>query len=422
MLYNTLYMLKKHVVIVGGGWAGIRLARKLKKLAKNNHIAVTLVSNESNFRYSAALYRVATGHKEKEALLPIHELLADLPDTKFTKATMTNIDPHKRTITLSKGKIVHYDYAVLALGSVTTYFGIPGIAEHAHSIKTQKELRRFRTHIHQELLNEHAPDKHYVVVGAGPTGVELAAAMSSYMRSVVKRHGLRKRRIHIELVEASSRVLPMSHPKASKITLQRLRLLGITVHLNSKVEYESDTGLVVNGRTIPTKTVIWTAGVANNPFFAKHSHVFTLNNRSKVLVDDHLMVDKRVYVIGDNAVTPFSGLGLTAVHHANYVAKDLEKKVYGHKKTKAYKPLVPATVVPVGKRWAVFQYKSFVFGGFLGSIMRSLADFVSYSDIAGTQKAIGLWAHTSDLEEQCVLCKTALSDKQGLLAGLTESY
>ncbi|HPR10474.1 MAG TPA: hypothetical protein PLJ04_02735, partial [Candidatus Saccharibacteria bacterium] len=80
------------------------------------------------------------------------------------------------------------------------------------------------------------------------------------------------------------------------------------------------------------------------------------------------------------------------------------------------------SVVPVGKRWAVFQYKSFVFGGFLGSIMRSLADFVSYSDIAGTQKAIGLWAHTSDLEEQCVLCKTALSDKQGLLAGLTESY
>ena len=414
-------MLKKHVVVVGGGWAGIRLVRKLKKLA-NNQVRITLVSNEPNFRYSAALYRVATGHKEKEAIIPIHELIGDVPQARFIRGTMSTIHPKNKTITLTNGTLLYYDYAVLALGSVTTYFGIPGIQENAYSIKTQKELRTFRTHVHKDLLDEKAPDKHYVIVGAGPTGVELAAAMASYMKAVVKRHGIKRKRVRIELIEASARVLPMAHQRASQLALKRLRSLGVHVHLNSKVEYETEISLVVNGRSIPTKTVVWTAGVANSPFFSKHQQIFTLNNRGKVIVDDHLRAAKKLYVIGDNAVTPYSGLGLTAVHNASYVARDIISSIEGAKLTPAYTPLVPATVVPVGKRWAVFQYRSIVIGGWFGGVIRSLADLVSYSDIAGWHAAFKLWLHSNELEEQCVLCKTALSAKDSSLAALREPY
>lgn len=414
-------MLKKHVVVVGGGWAGIRLVRKLKKLA-NHQVRITLVSNEPYFRYSAALYRVATGHKEKEAIIPIHELIADVPQARFVRGSIRAIHPKDKTITLSNGTILHYDFAVLALGSVTTYFGIPGIEENAYSIKTQRELRTFRTHVHQELLDERAPDKHYVIVGAGPTGVELAAAMASYMKSVVKRHGIQRKRVRIELIEASSRVLPMSRQRASQLALKRLRTLGVHVHLNSKVEYETEASLVVNGRSIPTKTVVWTAGVANSPFFSKHPKIFTLNNKNRVVVDDHLRVAKKLYVIGDNAVTPYSGLGLTAVHNASYVAKDIVASIEGATRTAAYHPLVPATVVPVGKHWAVFQYRSIVFGSWAGGVMRSLADLVSYSDIAGWRAALKLWLHSNELEEQCVLCKIALSDKKPSIAAQRESY
>lgn len=415
-------MLKRHVVIVGGGWAGIRLARKLKTLAKTNKVRITLVSNEPNFRYSAALYRVATGRKEKGAIIPIHDLVDDIPNLTFIKARLSGIEPKERLIRLGNEQTLHYDYAVLAIGSVTTTFGIPGIAEHAYSIKTQKELRKFRTHLHQELLAERAPDKHYVVVGAGPTGVELAAAMASYMKIVMQRHGIHRKRIHIELIEASPRVLPLSHPRASKLALQRLQRLGITVHLNSKVEYETDTTLIVNGRSIPTKTVIWTAGVANNPFFAHHSRHFTLNNRSKVIVDDHLRVNPHLYVIGDNAVTPYSGLGLTAVHNAAYVANDIKQRLTGHTKTKAYRPLIPTTVVPVGKNWAIVQYRSLVFGNWIGGLVRSLADLVAYRDIAGSKQAVPLWVQSTELEEQCVICKMKLSDKPAVITALTESY
>ena len=402
-------MLKKHVVIVGGGWAGIRLVRKLQKLA-DHEIRVTLVSNEPNFRYSAALYRVATGHKEKEALLPIHELLKGFSHTQFIRGTMVNIHPKDRTITLGNGSILHYDYAVIGIGSVTTYFGIPGIADYAYNIKTQKELRRFRSHLHQELVDENVPDKHYVIVGAGPTGVELAAAMASYLKKITKLHGLKRKRIHIELIEAAPRVLPMSHPRASRFAHKRLQQLGVHVHINSKVNYETDTSLIVNGRSLESKTVVWTAGVTNNPFFSKHKHIFQLNNRDKVIVDDHFRVNDRLFVIGDNAVTPYSGLGLTAVHNANYIATQLTRLIRGSHHVPAYKPLVPATVVPVGKRWAVFQYRSIVVGGWIGGIMRSLADFVAYSDIAGTRMAIKLWSHTNETEEQCVLCRTAVSE------------
>lgn len=414
-------MLKKHVVIVGGGWAGIRLVRKLKKLA-DHEIKITLISNEPNFRYTGGLYRVATGHKERPALIPIHELICDIPRASFVRGSIKNIDPKNKIITTAAGALFHYDYAVIAIGSVTTYFGIPGIKEYAYGIKSQKELRQFRTHIHQELTDADGPEKNYVIVGAGPTGVELAAGMASYITVVRKRHGIHHNRVKIELIEAAPRVLPMSRPNASKKTLKRLKQRGVTVKVNSKVEYETDTSLVVNGRSIPTKTVVWTAGVTNNPFFAKHTRTFKLNNRGRVLVDDHLKTHKDVYVIGDNAVTPYSGLALTAVHNANYVANDIIMRLHGNRRTPSYKPRTPATVVPVGKHWAIFQYKSLVIGGRIAAIIRAIADLIAYNDIAKPSAAFSYWTHSEDLEEQCFVCKTKLTDKQGVIAGLSEPY
>lgn len=400
-------MLKKHIIIVGGGWAGISLARDLKNLASHK-IRITLVSNEPNFRYSAALYRVATGHKEREAIIPIHGLINDINHIQFIKATATDINPQNKTITLHGGKLLHYDYAVLALGSVTSYFGIPGLKELSYDIKTQKGLRKFRTHLHQELLQEHQPDKNYIVVGGGPTGVELSAALASYLKVITKRHGLGRKRINIELIEAAPRLLPMLSPKLSHQAQKRLKKLGVKVMVNSKVQYETDKSLVVNGRSIPSQTVIWTAGVANNPFFDRHKHLFKLNQRGKVIVDDHLKASANLYIIGDNAVTPYSGLGFTAVHDAHYVAKDIKKRIVGHHKTSSYKALKPPTVVPVGKNWAVFEYRKIAFAGPLAGVLRSLADLAAYRDIAGLNKAIKLWVHTNDLEERCEICRTKL--------------
>lgn len=400
-------MLRKHLVIVGSGWAGLKLARQLKNV-DTSKLRVTLVSDISDFRYSAALYRVATGHREKEAIIPLSEILSDLPNVEFVKATIKNIDKTKKTITTANHKVLHYDIAVLALGVVTTYFGIPGLNEWSYSIKTSKELRKLRTHLHQELLDENAPDKNYVVIGGGATGVELSAALTSYMKKVVKKHGLDRQRITIDLVEAAPRVLPASSPNISKKALSRLKKIGVRVMLNKKVESQTDDFLLISGKRIPSHTVIWTAGVTNNQFYKNNASQFNFSPRGKIIVDDHLRVDESLYVIGDNAETKYSGLGLTAVHNAHFVAKDIKKRIAGKTQRPSYKTLSPAIVVPIGARWALFSYKSFEFGGIFGAIMRSLADLVAYHDIVSLKKSIILWLNSDKKEEQCVICKTLM--------------
>ena len=167
----------------------------------------------------------------------------------------------------------------------------------------------------------------------------------------------------------------------------------------------------MSGKTIPTRTVVWTAGVTNNPFYEANQSEFTLNERRKVVVDDHLRVDNSVYVIGDNADTPHSGLGLTAVHNARYVGMDIKKRLADAKHTPPYKPMTPATAVPVGPRWGVFQYHSIILWGIPAAILRSLADLVAYNDIVGPLKAVKIWLRSDSREEICTICQTALENE-----------
>jgi NADH dehydrogenase len=207
--------------------------------------------------------------------------------------------------------------------------------------------------------------------------------------------------------------MPSVSEKVSKKAYARLRKLGVRVMLNSRVESESENTLTVNGKSIPTQTVVWTAGVTSNPFFSINAAQFTFNDRGKVVVDEHLMIDAHTYVVGDNAATEFSGLALTAVHNAQYVAKDIKRKLHGLPRIKAYKPLKPATVVPIGSHWAIMQYRSIVISGFLGAMLRSAADFVGYMDVLGFWKALEVWASTATQEEQCKICKVQLAQQKG---------
>lgn len=402
-----MLMLRKHIVVVGGGWAGIRLVHQLGKIDYSK-IRITLVSDTPNFRYSAALYRAATGFKVQEAIIPIGQLTKNIGSVNFIKAKATKINKQTKVITLDDGKSLHYDFAVLALGSVTTYFNIPGLSKFSYGIKSRPELEKLKTHLHQELLEEHKPDKNYIIVGAGPTGVELSAALSSYLKKVTKRHGLSHRRINIELLEAADRILPNANIKVSKAVKKRLIKLGIKVVVNARVQAETDTTLIVNGRQLQSKTVIWTAGVSSNPFYQANKTQFILNKKNQVIVDSHLRSDHSLYVIGDNAVTPYSGLGITAVHNATYVAKELSSILNNHKPEKIYKPLVPAVVIPVGARWAIFSYKNIIIKGFIGSLIRSAADLVAYTDIAGFIYGFKIWRKSGEYEEKCALCKSAI--------------
>ena len=237
---------------------------------------------------------------------------------------------------------------------MTNYFGITGLLENSYDIKTIDGAEKFKRHLHDQLTSAHKPELDYVIVGAGPTGIELASALGEYLHRIVKLHGIKHGTYSIDLIEAAPRILPRSSQRfASKIEA-RLKKLGIKVLTNSVVQQETVDKLILKEGSIRTKTVVWTAGIANNPFFKAHNNIFTLAKNGKVEVDSHLEGATDIYVIGDNAATEYSGMAQTAVIDADFVAKDLVTKLAGQTR-RDYKPKLPASVIPVGSYWAAAQ-------------------------------------------------------------------
>ena len=397
--------MKARVLIIGGGFAGLRATRLLRK--KWRKIDVTLVTDSTTFRYCPALYRSATGFRMRESVIPISQITRNYLNLNLVHQKVKFIDRAKKTVTLADGKELEYDYIIIAVGVVTSYFNIPGLEENSFSIKSPEGLQKLKTHLHKTLNDTGAPDTNYVVVGGGPTGVELSAALGTYLRDICKKHKTKKHAIHLELVEGAPRVLPVLNEKASKLTAKHLRKLGVKLILGDTVKGETSDSLTLADRTIPSHTVIWTAGVTNNPFFKENSSQFELNERGKVVVNEHLQVDDHTFVIGDNAATSYSGLAQTAVRDANYTAKSISLLIK-NKNLKTYHQKKPISIVPAGKRWSVLQYNNFVIGGYIPNILRELADLIGYSDIMGVKQAFSVWLRRNTSEETCKKCSLNL--------------
>ncbi|HEY2003728.1 MAG TPA: FAD-dependent oxidoreductase [Candidatus Saccharimonadia bacterium] len=399
MSTSTQNQRQSKVVIVGGGFGGVRIAHKL---ARHSNLDLTLISIEDSFAYYPQLYHSATGGSRSESSIPLAELLGGLP-VRVVRDTVTKLDPDHNTITTASGASYAFDELVLSLGSITNYFGIEGLKEFSYGIKSIAGAERFKQHLHRQLVEEKRTDLNYVVVGAGPTGVELAAALGSYLHRITRLHGLDKPQYKIDLIEAAPRILPRS-PEAVSVRVQRqLESLGVTVMTGQTVKGETAEALTLGNKTLQTKTVVWTAGVANNPFFKDNASAFTINERGKVQVDEHLQARPHVYVLGDNAATQFSGMAQTALYDADYAAADLARALAGHPRP-AYKPKAPISVIPVGEHWATAEWGSLKLYGMAGYILRRLADLVGYADIESWPKAIKLWLQDGRREDLCPIC------------------
>jgi len=379
------------ITIVGGGFGGVKAALTLSK-KKNAHI--TLITDKPDFQYYPALYGTATGNSHLQSWIPLGEIFAGHDNIEVIIDSVTTLDKAAKTITTASGATHKYNKLILALGSVTTYFGIPGLDSYAYGIKSHDEITRLKEHLLEEFSKPDGADKDFLIVGAGPTGVELASALGTYLKHLKNRYKQREPRITISIIEAAPRVLPRMSEKASALVAARLKKLHVHVELNKKVEEETADSLIVSGKPIKSHTVIWTSGVANNPFFKANADQFELSPNGKVVVDVHLRSGADVYVIGDNAFTQWSGLAQTALRDGIFVAKH----ILGTSKKK-YVAKLPPVVVPIGEDWAIFEYKKIRFGGRLGSLIRSAADFVGYSDILPFGQALGVWRAQKIKEE-----------------------
>lgn len=388
---------KQKVLILGGGFGGIKTALEL---AGQPGFEVSLMSDRPNFRYYPMLYRAATGGDLRASSIPMTEIFAD-KKVSLINDSAQSLDRTKKAVAGKSGKKYSYNILVIALGVVTNYFGIKGLEEYAYGIKSVEEAQRLRTHLHKLLLDNGKPDLNYIVIGGGPTGVELAGALPGYLHHIMTRHGISNKSLHIELVEAEPRLLPRLPKGYSQAIAGRLKKLGIALYLGQSVQAETADSLMVNGRPIASHTVVWTAGVTNHPFFKTNK--FKLSQHGKAIVDQFLQAEEDVYVIGDNADTLYSGMAQTALYDGVFLANNLKRIAKG-KKARTYKPEQPAYIIPVGHKWAAVMIGRFHFYGRLGWFFRSAADFIAYHDLEPWWKARQHWRADDSEADDCPTC------------------
>lgn len=385
-----------NITIVGGGFAGVKAALEL---SKDHSIRVTLISDKPDFQYYPALYSTATGHSHLESWVPLSTIFAGIKNVTIKQDTIISIDPITKEVKGRSGETYTYERCILALGVVTTYFGIEGLQTYSFGIKSQEEIERLKRHLYTDIAEKHTIDKRYVVIGAGPTGVELSAALGSYIDRLCEHYGVEHKNVpQVDLLEAAPRILPRMSEKTSEIVLKRLQRLGVTVHTSQAVESATAEHIMVGGKPIKSRTVIWTAGVTNHPFYKEHDSIFELEKNGRVKIDEYMVAAPDIYVIGDNASTPYTGLAQTALHDALFVAKNIKREINGQE-PKKYKAVKPPVVVPVGENWAILEWHGIRISGWLGSILRRIADFIGYNDMLPLGQALGVWHASMVMEE-----------------------
>ena len=373
-----------HVVIVGGGFGGVKAALELSKKQIGK---ITLISDESYFLHHATLYATATGKNIAESVIPLASIFADHPNVEIIKDKIVRFDPTRKLV--GGRKDYHYDKLVLALGSVTTYFGISGMEDHAFGIKSLDQIKQFHDHIHDELVHKKL-DKEFFVIGAGATGVEMAAALNDHLSELKTLYRLKQTASKVTLVEAAPRAVPHLSKTASTKIAQQLKKQGIKLLVNHIVGELDEDKIIINGKAFSTKTAIWTSGVSNNPFFSDNADVFHLAPNGRVNVNPYLEALPHVYVIGDNNTVKHGGTAWPTLDQAVHVAHNITR-LATKRPQRAFHPRSAPAGIPVGSKWGYVEWHGLYVSGRTGAVARRLMELYGYCKLLPFKKAVPIW-------------------------------
>jgi NADH dehydrogenase len=354
---------EKHVVIIGGGFGGIAAARALKRAP----VRVTMVDRRNHHLFQPLLYQVATAAlNPSDIASPIRRILRRQRNASVILGEATSIDTAKKIVQLADGEVA-YDYLIVAAGATHSYFGHEEWQGAAPGLKTLEDAVEIRRRVlvayeaaEREIdADECATWMTFVIIGAGPTGVEMAGALAEISRRVLERDFRRidPGRARIILIEAGPRVLPAMSAESSKSARRQLERLGVEVITDSPVTAVDDRGVTHGGIRTETRTVIWAAGVAASKLGA--SLGTELDRAGRVIVNQDLSVEgaESVFVIGDLASIKSDGklvpgLSPAAMQEGRHAAKNIARIIRGE-------PTLPfcywdkGTLATIGKAAAV---------------------------------------------------------------------
>ena len=372
---------KPRIIVVGGGFAGLAAARALR----HADAEVVLIDRRNHHIFQPLLYQVATAVlSPAEIAAPIRQLEAKQRNVSVLLAEVTGVDVTSRTLEASSPGVgvrkIAFDYLVVATGMRPSYFGHDEFARYAPGLKSLNDAETIRAKILGafelaetiEDEGERARQMTFVLVGAGPTGVELAASLAE-MVAITLRGNFRRidpAKASIILLDGAKRVLPTFAESLSRKVARRLEKLGVKVVTDVKVETVDDEGVIAGGSRIPGATVLWTAGVAASPI---PKMLGTKPDRAgRALVDPFLKVVDApgVFVVGDAASVmqnehPVPGVAQAAIQEGRYVGRLIAKELKGREVKRPFRYFDKGNMAVVGKNYAVLERGWLRTSGFL---------------------------------------------------------
>jgi NADH dehydrogenase len=337
---------KPHVVIVGGGFGGLYAARNLAR----HDVDITVIDKENYHLFQPLLYQIATAALSAgDIASPIRSILRKFKNVRVIMGEVTDIDLPGKRVVLQDGDF-HYDYLVVATGATGTYFGRDEWAEHAPGLKTIEDALEIRRRIFcaYETAEAHPEGSEmrnalmtFVVIGGGPTGVEMAGAIREIASQTLKSdfRAINPAKSKVILIQSGNRILPDYPEDLSESARKQLEGMGVEIHLGNRVTNITKDGVFVGENFIPARTVIWGAGVQASPL--GRSLGVPLDKGGRVIVNPDLSIPghDNVFVIGDLANStppgkdPLPGIAPTAIQMGVHVAKNIAALAAGQTKT-----------------------------------------------------------------------------------------
>ena len=402
------------VVIVGGGFGGLAAAKALR----NAPVQVILIDRSNHHLFQPLLYQVATATLGPGQIAsPIRNILRDQSNVTVIMGEVTAVDKENRQVMVNdvdrEGVVLSYDSLILATGAQHSYFGhneferyAPGLKSLADAVAVRnKVLKTFEQAEAEEDPNQHLDLLTFVLVGAGPTGVEMAASISTLIRNSLRSDF---RRINpgsarVVLVDQSKRVLGTFAESLSRAANDRLKSLGVEVLLGRAVDEIDEDGVIVGGERIASKTVIWTAGVTPSPA-GKWLGVET-DRAGRVRIQKDLTVPghPEVFVVGDTASLdqdgkPLPGVAQVAMQQGRYAGKLIRRRLFGEPPPRPFRYFDKGNMAVVGKGFAILQSGKVAISGFLAWMAWAAIhlEFLAQSSLRVSVFVQWVWTYMTD--------------------------
>jgi NADH dehydrogenase len=340
---NTWVSEQKHVVIIGGGFAGLRAARGLG----GQGCRVTLIDRENHHLFQPLLYQVATaGLSPNQVSTPIRAVLRSYSNISVLFAEVITVDKEAKHVCLDGGEAISYDYLVVAAGAKTNYFGNDTWAQHAHGLKDLRDAIRLRERVllaFESAERESDPDQRrrlltFAIIGGGPTGVEMAGAIAELGRQVLAAdyHTIQANDIRVILLERNTRVLKAFHEDLSEDATRQLEELGVEVRCGSSVTEVTERGVELEGEDIPAAVVVWATGVQAVSLSERLHLPLASGGRIVVGQDCSVQGYPEIFAVGDIAYFvpegeewPLPGLAPVAMQQGSFVARAIRSDLLG---------------------------------------------------------------------------------------------